>query len=76
MLRGVPHALLDVAGDPRLEHDVELAHEEAAEIESLSVGGEPCPLPRERQSASDLLSAELDEFGRDPVYEAAARAAG
>lgn len=60
----------------RLEHEVELAHEEAAEIESLNVDGEPCPLPTEHPSASDLLSAELDEFGRDPVYEAAARAAG
>jgi hypothetical protein len=26
-------------------------------------------------TGSDLLSAELDEFGRDPVYEAAARRA-
>ena len=37
-----------------------------------AVDGEPCQLPRERLSGSDLLSAELDEFGRDPVYEAAA----
>ena len=28
-----------------------------------------------RRSPSDLLSAELDRFGRDPVYEAAVRAA-
>jgi len=59
----------------RLDHDVDLSHEEASEIESLSVDGEPAPLPRERVSGSDLLSAELDEFGRDPVYEAAALAA-
>lgn len=59
----------------RLEHDVELAHEEAGQIDSLAVDGEPCPPPRELLSASDLLSAELDEFGRDPVYEAAAQAA-
>jgi len=26
-------------------------------------------------TGSQLLSAELDEFGRDPVYEAAARRA-
>jgi glucose-6-phosphate dehydrogenase assembly protein OpcA len=58
----------------RLEHDVELVHDEAVQLESLAVGGEPCPLPRERLSGSDLLSAELDEFGRDPVYEAAAEA--
>ena len=26
-------------------------------------------------TASDLLSAELDVFGRDPIYEAAVKAA-
>ena len=59
----------------RLAHDVDLTHEQAAEVESVSVDGEACPLPREHLSGSDLLSAELDEFGRDPVYEAAAQAA-
>jgi len=59
----------------RLEHDVDLVHEAAEQLESVTVGGEPCPLPRERLSGSDLLSAELDEFGRDLVYEAAALAA-
>jgi len=59
----------------RLEHDVDLVHEAAEQLESVTVGGEPCPLPRERLSGSDLLSAELDEFGRDAVYEAAALAA-
>jgi hypothetical protein len=44
------------------------------QLESVDVGSEPCPFPRERLSGSDLLSAELDEFGRDPVYEAAAEA--
>ena len=34
-----------------------------------------CPAPAERLSGSELLSAELDEFGRDPVYEAAAERA-
>ena len=61
--------------DSRLEHDVELVHKAATELTSLSVDGEPCPTPGERLSGSDLLSAELDEFGRDPVYEAAAQAA-
>ena len=28
-----------------------------------------------RRAASDLLSAELDQFGRDPIYEAAVSAA-
>ncbi|HMJ00540.1 MAG TPA: glucose-6-phosphate dehydrogenase assembly protein OpcA [Gaiellaceae bacterium] len=59
----------------RLGHKVELVHEDADQLESVSVDSEPCQLPRERLSGSDLLSAELDEFGRDPVYEAAAQAA-
>ena len=59
----------------RLEHEVELEHDDAEELASVDVDGEPCPVPREQPSASDLLSAELDEFGRDPVYEAAATAA-
>ena len=29
----------------RLEHDVELAHEEADELEEVAVDGRPCPLP-------------------------------
>lgn len=59
----------------RLDHDVELVHEEADELNSLAVDGEACPAPREHLGGSDLLSAELDEFGRNPVYEASARAA-
>jgi glucose-6-phosphate dehydrogenase assembly protein OpcA len=59
----------------RLGHDVELVHEEADRLESVSAGDKPCQPPRERLSGSDLLSAELDEFGRDPVFEAAAAAA-
>jgi hypothetical protein len=60
----------------RLDRDVRLAHEPADEIESVAVDGEklepPAAGPRD---ASDLLSEELDRFGRDPVYEAAAGAA-
>ena len=59
----------------RLESKVDLAHEPSDELEEVDVDGEPCVTPRRKQSASDLLSAELDEFGRDPVYEAAALAA-
>jgi glucose-6-phosphate dehydrogenase assembly protein OpcA len=58
----------------RLDRKVELAHEAADELEAVSVDGAACPVPGEHASSSDLLSAELDEFGRDPVYEAAARA--
>ena len=61
----------------RLEREVELAHEEADELVEVEVDGSACPTPHEKPSSSDLLSAELDEFGRDRVYEAAAlRAAG
>jgi glucose-6-phosphate dehydrogenase assembly protein OpcA len=59
----------------RLERDVELEHDEADELAGVDVDGAACPVPREHPSSSDLLSAELDEFSRDRVYEAAARAA-
>jgi hypothetical protein len=59
----------------RLGHDVELAHEPAAEVEYVAVDGEDVPPPREpARSASDLLSDELDRFARDRVYEDAVRA--
>ena len=61
----------------RLERDIELEHHEADSLEQVEIDGRKCPTPVERLSGSDLLSAELDEFGRDRVYEAAAqRAAG
>jgi glucose-6-phosphate dehydrogenase assembly protein OpcA len=59
----------------RLERDVELEHEEVNELKVVEVDGAACPVPREHPTSSDLLSAELDEFGRDRVYEAAALAA-
>ena len=57
----------------RLGREIELSLEKADELERADVNGKSCPAPHERPSASDLLSAELDEFGRDPVYEEAAR---
>ena len=61
----------------RLEREVRLDHEPAERLERVAADGElveaPAVGPRD---ASDLLSEELDRFGRDPVYEAAARAAG
>jgi glucose-6-phosphate dehydrogenase assembly protein OpcA len=59
----------------RLERDVELEREEADDLKVVEVDGAACPVPREHPTSSDLLSAELDEFGRDRVYEAAALAA-
>jgi glucose-6-phosphate dehydrogenase assembly protein OpcA len=60
----------------RLQREVELEHDEAEQLTEVEVDGEPCSAPSEQPTSSDLLSAELDEFGRDPVYEAAARRAG
>ena len=60
----------------RLRRDVRLSHRPAARIERVAVDGEPVPVPRgPARGPSELLSAELDVFGRDPVYEAAVSAA-
>lgn len=60
----------------RLERDVELVHDQADELELVAVDGEALPEPRdERPTASDLLSDELDKFGRDLIYEEAVAAA-
>ncbi len=60
----------------RLGTRLALTHRSAAELERVLVDGEPVRPPRGgTPSASDLLSAELDVFGRDPVYEAAVTAA-
>jgi hypothetical protein len=59
----------------RLGHDVELEHEEADELRAVAVDGDSVSAPRgEEPDPSHLLSAELDQFGRDPVYEASVRA--
>lgn len=60
----------------RLGRDVRLAHRAAAALERVAVDGEAvAPPPGGTSDASDLLSAELDVFGRDAVYEDAVRAA-
>jgi glucose-6-phosphate dehydrogenase assembly protein OpcA len=60
----------------RLRRKVKLVHRAARELERVAVDGEPVLPPRSgAPSASDLLSAELDVFGRDAVYEAAVNAA-
>ena len=59
----------------RLDRDVRLEHESSDALEEVALDGEECPSPSESPTPSDLLSAELDEFGRDPVYETSARAA-
>ncbi len=69
----LPEALL-LAGwlRSRLKRDVELLHDEAEALELVAVDGEAVPASRdEERSPSDLLSDQLDEFGRDPIYEEA-----
>jgi glucose-6-phosphate dehydrogenase-like protein OpcA len=61
----------------RLDRDVALDVDEADELHAILVDGDTVSPPRgEAPDPSRLLSAELDEFGRDPVYEAAVVAAG
>ena len=58
----------------RLSRDVALSRREAPAVTGMWVDGEPVVSPGDPPSPSDLLSAELDQFGRDPIYEAAVRA--
>lgn len=58
----------------RLGRDIELAREGADELQEVSADGESVRPLAGHPSPSDLLSAELDELSRDPVYEEAARA--
>ena len=61
----------------RLRHPVALEHEPAKRLEGVEVDGRPAPFPPgDPPDPSDLLSDELDIFGRDRVYEDAVRAAG
>jgi glucose-6-phosphate dehydrogenase assembly protein OpcA len=58
----------------RLKRDLELTRRNAPAVTAMWVDGEPVESPGELLSGSELLSAELDQFGRDPIYEAAVRA--
>ena len=54
--------------------DLLLDHEEAAALEHVAVDREPVvPVGLDPQTPSDLLSNELDRFGRDLIYEQALR---
>lgn len=58
----------------RLSREVELEHEPAGEIELVEVDGRPAePHHLPPRSSSDLLSDQLDVFGRDRIYEEAVR---
>jgi glucose-6-phosphate dehydrogenase assembly protein OpcA len=60
----------------RLKREISLTRREAATVTAMWVDGDPVASPGEPLSPSELLSAELDQFGRDRVYEAAVRAVG
>ena len=60
----------------RLQHGVELEHEPSDYLVGVQLDGEPAPFPPgDAPAAADLLSEELDKFGRDAIYEDAVRAA-
>jgi hypothetical protein len=60
----------------RLGRDIELEHVPSERLVGVEVDGEPAPFPPgDAPPPSDLLSEQLDQFGRDTVYEAAVRAA-
>lgn len=60
----------------RLRRSVALTRRESPALAGIRVDGDPVAPPvQPALSGSDLLSAELDTLARDPVYEAAVRAA-
>lgn len=60
----------------RLRRPVELEHEPSDRLVGVEVDGEPAPFPPgDAPPPSELLSDELETYGRDPVYERAVRAA-
>jgi hypothetical protein len=71
-----PEALLMRAWlETRLRRTFRLSHEDGAKLTRVEVDGEPVAPTRGLPcTPSDLLSAELESFARDRVYEAAVRA--
>ena len=60
----------------RLGRDVALEHEPADRLVGVEIDGRPSPFPPgDPPSGADLLSEELDKFGRDRIYEDAVRGA-
>ena len=59
----------------RLKREVALTRRDAETIQAIWVDGEAVGPAGDLLSSSELLSRELDQFGRDPVYEAAVLAA-
>jgi hypothetical protein len=60
----------------RLGHAVKLELDERERLQGIDLDNDPAPFPPGNPpNASDVLSAQLDRFTRNPVYEAAARTA-
>ena len=60
----------------RLEREVRLTRRAAPVLRAVWIDGEQVEAPASAEpTPSELLSGELDVLGRDPVYEAAVRAA-
>jgi hypothetical protein len=60
----------------RFGRRVELEVDERERLEGIDLDGQPASFPPGTPpAASDVLSAQLDRFARDPIYEAAVRAA-
>jgi glucose-6-phosphate dehydrogenase assembly protein OpcA len=60
----------------RLRRRIELEHAPAERLLGVEVDGEPAPFPPgDRPPPSELLSDELETYGRDRIYEDAVRAA-
>jgi len=60
----------------RLRREISLSRRASDRVDAVRVDGDVVELPAAPPaSGSDLLSAELDSYSRDPVYEAAVRAA-
>jgi len=59
----------------RLGHPIALELDERERLESIDLDGQPAPFPPgDPPNASDVLSAQLDRFTRDRIYEEAVRA--
>jgi len=56
--------------------EIVLEHVPAERLEGIDLDGDPAPFPPgDPPLPSDVLSDELERFGRDPIYEAAVQAA-
>ncbi|TMJ93001.1 MAG: hypothetical protein E6G67_13725 [Actinobacteria bacterium] len=58
----------------RLRRRIELVHEPAGEVELVEVDGRPAKPERlDSETSADLLSDQLEQFGRDRIFEEVVR---